>query len=161
MRTRTTFTAAALLLAALTACGSDNAKADPQACKTAMAKQLEQGVAAADSTSPQPTSSRPAACAGVDDATLKRLVGEVTTEWLDSDQADKAAEDALKSVTPVPVPTDAEISPECRTWIENELQDSSEDIDSTAGSDACGDLSEEELDQAIQDVTQDLIDATP
>ncbi|MEU9313802.1 hypothetical protein [Streptomyces sp. NPDC048256] len=112
MNTRAAAYAALLTLAALTGCssGSDTA-ADPQACKTAMAKRLEQGLSARANSSPMPTG-RPAACSGIDDATFLRITSEVTTEWMDSDQADKVAEDALKSATPVPVPTGLEISAE-------------------------------------------------
>ncbi|MFJ9020791.1 hypothetical protein ACIRPU_12525 [Streptomyces sp. NPDC102259] len=164
MNTRTAACAALLALAALTGCSdTDSGSDDVAACKTAMAKQLEQGVAARTNASPMPTGSRPPACAGVDDATLTRLTGEVTTEWLDSDQADKVAEDALKSATPAAVPTGPEISADCRAWIERELLDSSDSIDATAGSSACGDMSDAELDAAIEAVTDDLVeqDATP
>lgn len=154
MRTRTALTAVLLALAAATTSCSST-EADPAACKAAMTKQM------ADAMESGKEGSRPAACAGIDDKTLQKLAGEVTKEWLDSDQADKVAEDALKSATPIPVPTGPEISPECRAWIENELQDSTDDIDDTAGYGACGDLTDEEMDQAIESVTQDLINTTP
>ncbi|KQX65491.1 hypothetical protein [Streptomyces sp. Root1310] len=111
MNARAAACATLLTLAALVGCssGSDTA-AEPQACKTAMAKQLEQGLSARANGSPMPTDSRPAACSGIDDATFLRITSEVTTEWMESDQADKVAEDALKSATPVPVPTGPDIS---------------------------------------------------
>ncbi|MET9517021.1 hypothetical protein [Streptomyces sp. NPDC002994] len=52
----------------------------------------------------------------------------------------------------------AELSDECRAWIEGELLDSSDSIEATDGYSACGDLSDEELDQAIEQVTDDLIE---
>lgn len=48
------------------------------------------------------------------------------------------------------------VSPECRTWIKAELLDSTEDIDATVGYDACGGLSDEELQAAIDEVTEEL-----
>ncbi|MFE7927799.1 hypothetical protein ACFU6S_03540 [Streptomyces sp. NPDC057456] len=164
MNTRAAACATLLALAALTGCSdTDSDSGDVAACKTAMAKQLEEAVTARSSGTPMPTGTRPAACAGVDDATLTRLTGEVTTEWANSDQADKVAEDALKSATPAAVPTGPEISADCRAWIERELLDSSESLDATAGSSACGDMSDAELDAAIEAVTNVLVDqdATP
>ncbi|MFJ1808532.1 MULTISPECIES: hypothetical protein [unclassified Streptomyces] len=157
MNTRAAACAALLALAALTGCSdTDSGSGNVAACKTAMAKQLEQGVAARSNGSPMPTGSRPPACNGVDDATLQRLTGEVTTEWMDSDQADKVAEDALKSATPVPVPTGPDISADCRAWIESELLDSTDTIDATSGSTACDGMTDAELDAAIEAVTNDL-----
>ncbi|WP_330348154.1 hypothetical protein [Streptomyces sp. NBC_00582] len=167
MHTRTTAAALLLGLTVLTGCSSagSSGKADTAACKAAMAKQLGDGMASAfaNTASPLPTAARPAACAGVDDATAQRLAGEVTKEWLASDQADQAAEDALKSVDPVPVPTDTglQLTDDCRDWIKTELLDSTGDIDATAGYGACGDLTDDEMTQAVDQVTQELIDATP
>jgi flagellar basal body-associated protein FliL len=48
------------------------------------------------------------------------------------------------------------VSPECRTWIKAELLDSSEEVDATPGYEACGDLSNEELQAAIDEVTEEL-----
>ncbi|MFJ5893776.1 hypothetical protein [Streptomyces californicus] len=140
MRTRTTTAALiAASLLALTACSSDE-KPDAAACKTAMAKQLYQAIADGDQAE---ESSRPAACNGVDDKTLQRIAGELTTE-----KAGDAVEDAVEDTTAQP-------SAECRAWIETELR-GTEDIDAASGVDVCGDLSEDELDQAIEDVTNDL-----
>lgn len=50
----------------------------------------------------------------------------------------------------------ASLSPECRTWIKSELLDSTGEIEATPGYEACGDLSEEELDAAIEQVTEEL-----
>lgn len=150
MRTRTAAAIAALLLAPLTACSSDT-EADPAACKAAMVQQLK------DATEDGEKGTRPPACKGLDDKTLERLAGKATNEWLDSDAADQAVEDAIESQSPEPDPT-AQLSDECRAWIENELLDSSDSIDATDGYSVCGDLSEEELDQAIEQVTDDLIE---
>ncbi|WP_098010479.1 hypothetical protein [Streptomyces sp. sk226] len=141
MRTRSTatLTAAAAILLALTSCSSDE-KPDTAACKTAMAKQLDQAIADGDQAK---ESNRPAACDGVDDKTLQRIAGELTTE-----KAGDAVEDAVEDTTAQP-------SPECRAWIETELRGTG-DIDAASGMDVCGDLTDEELDQAIEDVTNDL-----
>ena len=96
---------------------------------------------------------RPAACNGVDDKTLERIAGELIT-----DHADQAVDDALQSAAP-DTTTDP-LSAECRAWIEDELLDSTDTIDGTTGNGVCGDLTDAELDQAIEDVTNSLI-ATP
>lgn len=170
MRTRTVLPAVLLALAAgVTACsGTSDTEASTAACKEALAKQLH------EASQSGKKGSRPAACTGIDTKTLENLVGEVTEEWMDSDDADKVVNDALEDAfgdgIPVPdvtepQPTAAGISDECRAWIEDELLDSSEDVDGTAGYGVCSDLSDEELDQAIEDVTNDLIEqgatATP
>jgi hypothetical protein len=72
MRARTAAAIAVLLLAPLTACSSGGDKADPAACKAAMAKQLKD--AAGGSTA---ENKRPAACNGVDDTTVQKYVGEI------------------------------------------------------------------------------------
>jgi hypothetical protein len=147
MRTRTaTAVATGLLLATLTACGSSDTKADTAACKTAMAKQLSDAIGAGDKAE---QGKRPAACNGVDEKTLQRLAGEVTTE-----QAGKAVGDALESAAPDT--TTVPISDECHAWIKAELQDTSDDIDAAAGQAVCGGLSGAEMDQAIEDVTKEL-----
>ncbi|MFB7219353.1 hypothetical protein [Streptomyces sp. NPDC056227] len=152
MRTRTTTVAitAGLLLATLTACGSSDTKADPVACKAAMAKQLDKAVADGDKAKP---GTRPGACNGVDDKTAQRIAGELASE-----QAGKAVGDALESAAPDA--TTVPISDECRAWIKAELLDSSDGIDAASGQAVCGDLSDEEMDQAIEDVTNELT-ATP
>ncbi|MEU7723203.1 hypothetical protein [Streptomyces tibetensis] len=94
MRTRTSLAAVvALLLATLTACGGTEAKADPQDCRKALYDQYRDTVAAGDDT---PESKRPAACDGVDDKALQRLAGEAIKEYLASDDAEKAVDDAVE-----------------------------------------------------------------
>lgn len=157
------------LAATTTACSGNSdssTEASPTACKEVLAKQLD------DAIQDGKKGGRPAACEGIDSQTLERLVGEVTTEWLDSGDADKAFTDALDSAfgdgIPVPEITETEagtteISDDCRTWIETELLDSSDSIDATPGYNACGGMSDAELDAAIEEVTNDLLeqDATP
>ncbi|MFI8301549.1 hypothetical protein ACIGCZ_37205 [Streptomyces nigra] len=59
------------------------------------------------------------------------------------------------ATTPEPS-TSAPVSEECRAWIRTELLDDSEKIDATAGYGACGDLSDDELQAAIDEVTEEL-----
>ncbi|MEU0181787.1 hypothetical protein ABZ312_11450 [Streptomyces sp. NPDC006207] len=144
MRIRTAAVTAALLLAPLTAC-SGGSEPDVAACKAAMAKQLDTAVKAGDKAE---EGSRPAECEGVDNKTLERIVGEVTEE-----QLGKAMESALPSVSSGALA----ITGDCRAWIESELQDDSSSLDATAGQDACGYMSPDELQQAIDQVTDDLM----
>ncbi|MGW3692181.1 hypothetical protein [Streptomyces sp. NPDC005125] len=152
---------AGLLLATLTGCSSDS-KADPAACKTAMSKAFDDTIAAGNKSK---KSERAAACDGVDDETVQRIAAELISE-----RAGKAAEDTLESAAPEATPesaapeaTTVKLSDECRAWIEDALLDTSGDIDATAGYGVCGDMSQEELAQAAEDVTADLIKqgATP
>lgn len=148
MRTRITIAAAGLLLATLTACGSGgDDSADPAACKTALAENYRKAMADPSA----PSASEPSACTDLEAKTLKRLTGEVIAEYLDSDQAAKDLGGAI------PTPSEsASVSPECRAWIEEELRDSSDSVDGASGLEVCGDLSEEELQAAIDQVTDDL-----
>ncbi|MFE3381913.1 hypothetical protein [Streptomyces anulatus] len=139
MRTRTATLTAAVILLAFTGCSSDD-KPDTAACKTAMAKQLDQAIADGDQAK---EGQRPAACDGVDTKTLERITGELT-----ADKVGEVVDDAFTDAAGQP-------SPECRSWIEGELLGSG-DIDAASGVDVCGDLTDEELDQAIEDVTNDL-----
>jgi hypothetical protein len=59
------------------------------------------------------------------------------------------------SASPEASPT-VSVSPECRTWIKAELLDDSEEIDATPGYYACGDLSDDEMKAAIDQVTEEL-----
>ena len=106
-----------------------------------------------------PEQKRPAACVGLDAKTLEKITGQVINEYLDSDQASKdlgkAFEDGMKSAIPTPSASTG-VSPECRAWIAKEIQDSSSSIDATAGYAACGDLSDDELQAAIDGVEKEL-----
>lgn len=151
MRTRTTTTAAAAaILLALTGCSSDS-KPDIAACKTAMVKQVDQAMAAGEEAV---EGTRPAACDGVDDKTLERLATEITAAKTAEFFGDTPEETAEAGA--------GQPSADCRAWIETELL-SSGSIDAASGADVCGDLTDEELDQAIKDVTNDLTNegATP
>lgn len=152
---RTTIAAitAAGLLATLTACSSEP---DVRACETAMQKQYADAIKAGDKAK---EGSRPAACEGVDSKTLERIAGEIVEQELGA-AVDKELGKATESATPEPTAS-ATISPECRAWIESELQSQSDDIDAAAGQKACGDLSDEELNQAIDDVTNELTGQNP
>lgn len=152
----------ATLLLALTGCSSDTAaQADPAACKKAMAKAFDDAMAAGDKAD---QSKRPPACEDVANKTLERFAGEVMKDWMASPEGEKhlkesveqGVEDAIESATPEPTAVD--IPDECREWIEDELLDSSDSIEATAGQNACSELSQEDMDQAIEQVTDDLIE---
>lgn len=71
-----------------------------------------------------------------------------------SNQSDaKPSTPATTSAAPSP---STSLSPECRAWIEQELKDDTDSIDATSGYAACGDLSDDELDKAIEQVTSDI-----
>ncbi|MFD0146201.1 MULTISPECIES: hypothetical protein [unclassified Streptomyces] len=147
LRHHTTAALAACMLLAVTACGSSDAKADPAACKAAMSRDYADAIAAGEQAE---QSTRPPACVGIDDETAQRIAGELIAEQIDDQTKDPAQ-------STEPSAASSAIPPECRAWIEAELRDSTDSIDATAGDGACGDLSGEELDQAIADVTDDLI----
>ncbi|PAZ15664.1 hypothetical protein CLM62_12775 [Streptomyces sp. SA15] len=156
MRTRTALPAVLLALAAFTAgCsgGDDGAFADEPACKKALATQLEDAIAKGDDA---PEGKQPITCVGISTKKLEQITGELMTE-----QLGKSIESALPSPTEATEP--AGLTDECRAWIESELLDASESIDATPGYNACGHMSDAELDAAIDTVTDELIDqgATP
>jgi len=63
----------------------------------------------------------------------------------------------VTAAVPSPTPSPSlSVSPECRTWIKAELLDSTDDIDAGPGFRACGDLSDAELQAAIDQVTEEL-----
>lgn len=138
--------ACTLALAGCSHTGGNATVADPAACKTALAANYRKAMADGGNG---PEQKQPAACVGVDAKTLKKITGEVVSEYLDSDQASKD----LASVVPTPSES---VSPKCRAWIAKEIQDSSSSIDSAAGYAACGDLSDDELKKAIDEVEKEL-----
>lgn len=75
MRTISVAAIAAVMLT-LSACSSDNG-GNVAACKKAMEKQFE------DAIETGAEGSRPPACLGVDDATLRRLVEEIMSEGME------------------------------------------------------------------------------
>jgi hypothetical protein len=152
MNTRTAACAALLALTAtLTACSSgDDAKADTGACKTAMRKQLQDAIDAGASATP---GTRPSECDGIAAKTLEKYAGELM-----ADQVGDALNSALPSATDTAI---AGVSPECRAWIEQELLSTGGGINATEGYKVCGSLPEDELNQAIEDVTNSLLTATP
>lgn len=124
--------------------------ADPAACKAKLTENYRKVMA---NGAKGPTQKSPTACAGLDEETLNRMTGEVIGEYLDSDQAERD----VASLLPSPLGSaSASVSPECRTWIKAELLDDTEEIDATPGYDACGHLSGEELQAAIDAVTEEL-----
>lgn len=159
MRTRAAVVATLLLAAPLlAACSGDKTTADPKACKAAMAEDYRKAMS---NGGKGPEQKRPAACKGIDDKTAQRLAGEVIKEYMASDQAkkdlNKDFEDGVKSAMPTPSAS-VSVSPECRAWIKKELQDSSDSVDGESGVAACGDLSDDELQAAIDQVTKELSD---
>ncbi|MGJ5826054.1 hypothetical protein [Streptomyces ossamyceticus] len=89
MRTRTAITAVLLALAATTtACGGD--KADPAACKAAMEKQFEDAKDGKEG-------SRPDACDGVDDKTVKKYAEEIVADQT-TKEVEKSLDDMEKEI---------------------------------------------------------------
>lgn len=161
MHTRTALSAALLVAAALTGCSSSGSTvADEAACKKAMTAQYKEAAAKGDKA---PEGTKPQACQGIDDKTLQKLAGEVMSEYLESGEFGKQVEDSVKdsAESAFPEPTGPEISDDCRAWIKSELLDSTDDIDATAGYGVCGNLSTEEMDQAINAIVDELATATP
>jgi hypothetical protein len=132
----------------------DGASASPAACKRVLADGYRKVMA---NGGKGPEQKQPPECAGLDTKTLKRIMGEVLSEYLDSEQAKKdlgkAFEDGVASALPS---ASASISPECRKWIGKELLDGSSTVDGTAGYAACGDLSDAEMQAAIDGVEKEL-----
>ncbi|MFF5445478.1 hypothetical protein [Streptomyces sp. NPDC012888] len=90
MRTHTAALALTLALLPLAACSE--AEASPKACKAAMHKQYEQAKANGKE------GSQPAACKGLDDATLQRLAGEVIQEQLNGANLEQDLKDLEASM---------------------------------------------------------------
>lgn len=67
--------------------------ASETACREAVVKSMRENAAAGTDA---PAASAPAACYGLDKATLERIAGEVVTEYLDSPEAEKVVEDAMR-----------------------------------------------------------------
>ncbi|WP_413760781.1 hypothetical protein [Streptomyces sp. MMBL 11-3] len=152
MKIRTAACAALLVLGAgLTACGGAHeadADTDPAACKAALREQLRDAIAAGASAAP---TTRPSPCDGVDAGTLRRYTGELM-----ADQVGDALDGSLPEAT-----TTTGVTPECRAWIEDELRSTGGGIDFTEGSKICGNLPQDELTEVVEDVTADLLSATP
>ena len=134
----------------------DDSPASPAACKSVLADNYRKVMADGGKG---PEQKQPPECAGLDTKTLKKITGEVISEYLDSEQAKKdlgnAFEDGMASAMATPSAS-ASISPECRKWIAKVLLDDSSSIDGTAGYAACGDLSDAEMQAAIDGVEKEL-----
>lgn len=134
----------------------DDSSASPAACKTVLADNYRKVMADGGKG---PEQKQPPECVGLDTKTLKRITGEVISEYLDSEQAKKdlgkAFEDGMASALPTPSAS-ASVSPECREWIGKELLDGSSSVDGTAGYAACGDLSDAEMQAAVDRVEKEL-----
>jgi len=132
----------------------DGASASPAACKTVLAANYRKVMA---NGGKGPEQKQPPECVGLGTETLKKITGEVISEYLDSEQAKKdlgnAFEDGMASALPS---ASASLSPECREWIGKELLDGSSSVDGTAGYAACGDLSDAEMQSAIDGVEKEL-----
>jgi hypothetical protein len=132
----------------------DDSSASPAACKTVLADGYRKVMA---NGGKGPEQKQPPECVGLDTETLKKITGEVISEYLDSEQAKedlgKAFDDGVASAMPS---ASASISPECRKWIGKELLDGSSSVDGTAGYAACGDLSDAEMQSAIDGVEKEL-----
>jgi hypothetical protein len=81
----------------------DGTAPDPAACKTALTANYREAMAAGPDA---PTPAAPPACTGLDEATLKRITGEVVAEYLGSDQAKedlrRAFEEGMESAAASP-----------------------------------------------------------
>ncbi|WP_370665420.1 hypothetical protein [Streptomyces sp. IBSBF 2507] len=67
--------------------------ASETACREALVKSMRETAAAGTDA---PDASAPAACYGLDKATLERIMGDVITQYMDSPEAEKAFEDAMR-----------------------------------------------------------------
>jgi hypothetical protein len=134
----------------------DDGTASAAACKAALADNYRKVMAAGGKG---PEQERPAACVGLDAKTLEKITGEVIGEYLGSEQAKKdlgeAFEDGMASAMATPSASSS-VSPECREWIGKELLDDSSSIDGTAGYAACGEMSDAEMQAAIDEVEKEL-----
>jgi hypothetical protein len=70
-----------------------------------------------------------------------------------ADQVGNALNGALPSETAA-----TSVTPECRAWIKDELLSTGGGIDATEGYSVCGNLPEDELSKAIEDVTNELVE---
>lgn len=70
---------------------------DPAACKRALAVNYRDAVRAGGGAEQMP---EPSSCKGVPEAVLKRITGEVISEYLDSPEADEDMERLMESATP-------------------------------------------------------------
>jgi len=74
---------------------------DEAACKTALAANYREAMAAGPDA---PSAAAPSSCTGLSEATLRRITGEVVSEYLESDQADedinRLIEEGMASATP-------------------------------------------------------------
>ena len=130
----------------------DGTPASAAACKTVLADNYRKVMA---NGGKGPDQKRPTECAGLDTKTLEQITKEVIGEYLDSDQAkkdmNKAFEDGMRSAVPTPP-----ASAECREWIAEELRDDSSSVDGTSGYAVCGELSDAEMQAAIDGVVKEL-----
>jgi hypothetical protein len=75
----------------------DDDGGEPIASETACRDGLRENMKKATVTGPDgPSLPAPAACYGLDQATLERITGEVAGEYLDSSELEKAVEDAMR-----------------------------------------------------------------
>lgn len=117
------------------------ATANPEACKTALAANYRKAMANPSA----PTPSAPTACAGLDEETLKRITGEVVSEYLDSSR-EPAHE-------PTATATGAEA---CRAAIKAQYEPGTAKLKSAPSRPAeCAGLSDDEVSQIVLDVIAD------
>jgi hypothetical protein len=117
------------------------AAANPAACKNALAANYRKAMTDPAATTP----AAPAACAGLDEETLKRITGEVVSEYLDSSR-EPAHE-------PTATATGAEA---CRAAIKAQYEPGTAKLKSTPSRPAeCAGLSDDEVSQIVLDVIAD------
>lgn len=133
MRIRAAVVTSLLLAPLLAACGNGgDTVADPLACKAKLADNYSKAMA---NGGKGPTAEPPAACAGLDEKTLRQITGEVISEYFESDQAKEDLQDALKDsdlpFQDVPTPDVSDPTEELDD-IQQELDDLLKDIDDAA-----------------------------
>lgn len=164
MRYTTALLAAAVL--ALTGCSSSSEGDEPKATATVTVEETPELSAAEqrqacvdawltvleDTPDEAPdVADKPAECEDLTGQAAMYAEALQARNQANRDELDACLEDSSCTSWPA-----VEVSDECRTWIKAELLDNTEEIDATPGYNACGDLSDEELQAAIDEVSAEL-----
>ncbi|MFF0203648.1 hypothetical protein [Streptomyces sp. NPDC005017] len=132
MGSRTALSAVGLLLLAVTACGAGDgegttAGGDEAACEAALIRQADEFARAGG---PPADAEDPAACAGLDERTLRRVHARIIGEVVGGDEFREHVEDALgdPALSGLPEPTGAFGTPG-PDGLEEELADLQDEMD--------------------------------